>query len=659
MRKNRLHVTLAVVLWLPLALGAAAGLGAQQGPAQAKPAAEQAPSAKPLEIPVGTQFQRDRSFFPISVSPYLPSRIPEPVLVNSPTLEQMIHNGKLELSLDDAIRLAIENNLSLDMQRYTTWIADTNVLAARGGTNVGGAPFDPQVRSSLGWYQQTSQISNPYTSGTGVSTIASLTNKNADANFTYTQGFYSGTSFQLVFDNSRSTTSSPATFVNPSLFSSLSFGLSQPLLRGFGFLPNEYNIIEARNNSQIARYNLEKEAILVVANVEDAYWNLAADIGSVQANQANVDAADKNLKAAKEGVKIGTYAQLEVITAQASLSGLQQSLIAAQAFEQQAEVTLLNMIVKNQTVAGLERISIVPTDNINTPPKIDIIPYRQALDEAFRERPDFLAQELTLKNNDISVKANRSFLLPDLSLSAQYQSQGLAGTTNFTTFTPTGIVANTTAPIVDANGNPVLINGQPVYPSVTTLTTQTQRIQAGLLDSWNILWNQNNPTYTVGLNLTLPLHNRAAQAAEANALLAERAQQENIQWWKNQIAMEVRNDQIAVSTGVANVQAAVEHTQFAQQTLTHEQEKYQLGQSSQFEVTQDQTLLAQAESSEISAKAALLEAVVSLNEALGRTLQAHNISISDAGTGHVFPAPGIPGAPIRALAPYSSPLGTR
>lgn len=659
MRKNPVQITLAVILWLPLALGVAAQLGAQQAPAPAKPAGEPAPSAKPLAIPVGTQFMRDRSFFPVSVSPYLPWQIPKPVMVNSPTLEQMIHNGKLELSLGDAIRLAIENNLQIDMQRYTTWIADTSVLAARGGANAAGAPLDPRVTSTLYWQQASQQNYNPFLSGTGTSTASATTSKNELANFGYHQGFLSGTSFDLEFNNQRYASSSPGNFINPILSGTLGFTITQPLLSGFGFLPNEYNIIEAKNGSQIARYELENQATLVISNVENAYWTLAADIASVQASQANVDAAQKNLKDTQEKVAIGTAARFEVVTAESSVKDYQQQLIGAQAAEREDEVTLLNLIVRNQTAAGLENITIVPTDNINTPPKIDIVPYRQALDDALRQRPDFLEQELMLRNNGISVRANRNLLLPSLSLQAGYQSTGLAGPSTFVTETPTGIAANTNAPIVDANGNPVLINGQPVYSSAPTFSTKVEQVQAGLLDSWNTLWHLNYPVYTLSLNLGLPLHNRVAQAAEANALLTERKQEEQVQYWENQIAAQVRQAQIAVSTGMGNVQAAAEHTQLAKQTLANAQERYKLGQSSQFEITQDQANVAAAQSIEIQVKAALLRAVVSLNEALGRTLQDRNISISDASKGRVYRAPLIPGTPIRPISPSSFPRGGR
>lgn len=665
MRMKPVQALFAVTLSMLMALGAPAGLAAQSaaspapGQAQAqKPAATPAePNLAPLTVHVGTQFMKDRGWFPIKVSPYLQRQLPEPVLENTPTLQQMIRAGKLQLSMADAIRLAIENNLNIDVYRYLTWSAETQVLSARGGANATGAPLDPQVTSSLLWSRNNIQVSNPFISGTGVSSISSITNKGASADFGYEQGFLSGTSLQMSFNNNRSSTTSPASLFNPSINSSLAFSVTQPLLRGFGFLPSEQLIIQARNNSQIARDNLATEVITVIANVETAYWNLAYTLENVQVQQSQVDWAKKNLQATQAQLRIGTLAQLDVVTAESTLATDQQNLIVAQTGEQQAETTLLNLIARNQMAAGLEHVSLVPTDSLNTAPQIDIIPYRDAVAEAWRDRPDLQAQELSLTNDNIGVRATRNALLPQLNLTGSYQSAGLAGDSRLTESTPTGIVADPNTPVVDANGNPVLINGQPVYAGSPTFATQVRHFNAGLLDSWNILWNQNYPSYSFTLSLGLPLHNRAAQAANANSLIVQREQATNVQLLKNSIATAVRNAQIGMQQGVARVQAAVQATKLAQESLNAEEKKFQLGVATNFDVILYDSQLATAQGNEINAKAGLLEAVVAFNQALGRTLQVHNISITDAAAGHVSPAPRIPGTPIQLPPPHAAPVG--
>jgi outer membrane protein len=675
MRKNPVYSTIAVTLSMLLALGAPAGLAAadkppsparaaqtktQQAPATQQAAAAQTVAAPSLLIPVGKTYLKDSPWFPHSVRPYIPRDVPQPVLTNSLKLDQMISQGKLTLSLQDAIQLAIQNNLEIGIQRYVTWIADTNLLRAKSGspirsaqgfTSVLGAiqtpSFDPTITSSLQWSRQSIPVNNPFLSGTGTAALAALTNYNAQANFTYSQGFKTGTSFQVSFNNARSSTTSPSTFFNPAVQTTLGFGFSQPLLKGFGILPNTRYIIEAKNNSQGARYTLANSVITVIANVENAYWNLVYARENVGVAQTTVDWAKKNLEDTRRQLQIGTLAQLDVVQAESELATDQQNLIVAQTNEQQQQTVLLNLITRNPMAVGLENITVLPTDSINTPPKVDIIPYRDAVQEAWKNRPDLLASELSLTNAGIEVKATRNALLPSLSLYGQYQSEGLAGNSKTTVTTPTAYGPDLNAPVLDANGNAVLINGNPVYAGTpTAVMSSTTLSSAGLLDSWDTMWNSHFPTYAFGLSLSIPLRNRSAQADNAQALLQQRESVLQLQSLKNNIASTVRNAQIAMQQGLARVEAAVKATQLAQQTLDAEQKKFQLGVSTDFNVILRERDLAAAKGNEIQAKVALIEAIVAFNQALGRTLQVHNISIADARSGHVAPMPLIPGTPL-------------
>jgi outer membrane protein len=681
MRKNPVYATIAVTLSMLLALGAPAGLAAQDAPpsqaqaAQAQmqqkaPANQPAQSAPPLTVSAGTQFMKDMPLFPVAVKPYVQREVPEPVLVNSPTLDQMIHQGKLELSLQDAIRLAIENNLDIDVQRYITWIADTNVLRAMSGSPIRSAQgftsvlgqiptpsFDPTITSTLSWARSSIPITNPFTSGTGVigaNILAALTNYNSQANFTFAKGFETGTSFSLGFDNTRTSTTSPATIFTPAVQSNLVFGFQQQLLKGFGILPNARYIIEAKNESKAAREQLSFAVINDIANVENSYWNLAYAIDNVKVQQTTVDWAKKNLLDTQRQLQIGTLAQLDVVSAESELATDQQNLIVAQTTEQQDQTVLLNLITRNPMAAGLENISVVPTDSINTPPKVDIIPYRDAVQEAWQNRPDLLAAQLNLKSDGVEVKATKNALLPTMTLFGQYGSEGLGGNQVITSTTPTGFGPNTSAPIVNAQGQQVQLNGQNLYVQTATGATITRStVPGGLLDSWQSMINSNFPTYAFGLSLTVPLRNRSAQADNAQALLQEREAVVQLQSLKNNIAATVRNAQIAMQQGLARVQAAVKATELARQTLDAEQKKFQLGVSTDYNVILRQRDLATAEGNEIQAKVTLLSAIVAFNQALGRTLQVHNITISDARNGHVMRTPLIPGTPIEATSRHN------
>lgn len=638
-----------------------AGLLPVAGVAQQKPATPAAGSsaAHAFVIPAGPDFTRDIPWFPHAIQPYVPRAVPMPVLSNSPRLEQLIHDGKLMLHLEDAIQLAIENNLQIAVQRYTTWIADTNVLRAKSGSPIrsaqgftsvlGSIPtpsFDPRVTSTLSWQRQSLPVNNPFLSGTGVSNLTALTNYNAQANFSYSQGFKTGTTFTLSFNNTRTSSTSPAQFFNPAVNSQLMLSFTQELLNGFGILPNTRFIIEAKNNSRAARYDLENQVINIVTQVENAYWNLVYARENVKVQQANVQWAEKLLEDNKRQVEIGTLAPIEVVRAESELATDRQNLIVAQTTEQQLQTQLLNLITKNPLAAGLENVEVVPLDSINVPPKIDIIPYREAVQEALNNRPDLLAQELQLKNADIEVKATRNALLPTLSLFGQYGASGLGGNNIQKVSVPTAFGPNRNAPIVDNNGNPVLINGQPVYAGTpVAFQTTTNLFTGGLLDAFDALWHNRFPTYAVGLSMSIPLRNRSAQADNAQALLQQRLTMTQLQLLRNQIAADVRNAQIAIQQGLARVEAAQKARELAQQTLDAEQKKFQLGVSTNFLVIQAARDLVAAEGNELQARVALRQAIANFNQILGRTLKVYNITIGDALTGQYSQTPQIPGTP--------------
>ncbi len=616
-----------------------------------------------LLVPAGMDFTRDIPWFPHAVQPYIPRQVPAPVLSNSPRLAELIHDGKLMLHLEDAIQLAIENNLQIAVQRYTTWITDTNVLRAKSGSPIrsaqgftsvlGSIPtpsFDPRVSTTLSWQRQSIPVNNPFLSGTGLANLTALTNYNAQANFSYSQGFKTGTTFTLSFNNTRTSSTSPAQFFNPAVNSQLMFSFTQELLNGFGIIPNTRFIIEAKNNSQAARYELANQVINIVTQVENAYWNLVYARENVKVQQANVQWAEKLLEDNKRQVEIGTLAPIEVVRAESELATDRQNLIVAQTSELQLQTQLLNLITRNPLAAGLENVEVVPLDSINVPPRIDILPYREAVQEALANRPDLLAQELQLKNADIEVRATRNALLPTVSLFGQYGASGLGGNTLRTVSVPTAFGPNRNAPVVDSNGNPVLVNGQPVYAGTpVAFQTTSTLLTGGLLDAFDAVWHNRFPTYAFGLSMSIPLRNRAAQADNAQALLQQRLSMLQLQALRNQIASDVRNAQIAIQQGLARVEAAQKARELAQQTLEAEQKKFQLGVSTNFLVIQAARDLVTAEGNELQARVALRQAIVNFNQVLGRTLKVYNITIADALSGHYSRALNIPGTPEPAF----------
>lgn len=585
---------------------------------------------KQMSMDSGARLDRGQRTFPNIFAPYTPLKIDRPVLVNSPRVEQLIREGKLMLSLEDAISLALENNLDISVQRYGPWLADTAVLRAKAGLGTAAGGFDPLLTSTFAWDRRSIPINNPFVAGTGVAQSA-LTNYSTQGNFGYQQGFPTGTAYSITFNNTRSSTTNPSTFLNPSVTSSFVVGFQQPLLNGLGFVSNKRGLRLARNNKRIADLSFNNQVIVTVSSVQNMYWDLVFAREDVKVKQRSVELAQKLYNDNKRQVEIGTLAPIEITRAEAEVARTTQDLIVSQTFLLQQQTLLKNAITKNPTEGGLLEVEIVPTDVIQKPPVTDITSLQEAVTEAWQNRPDVRQQQVDLENRAITRKATRNAMLPTLTLSGQYAGTGLAGNSLARTTTPTGtFTADPDAPLVDAAGAPVLVGGVPVFVGSPNFATTSMLIPAGLSDAWSRLFNFEFPQYSVRLDLTIPIRNRAAQADNAQALLEERQSETRLRQLQNNIVVEVRNAQIALEQNRARVDSAQKSRELAERTLDAEQKKYQLGASTIFFVIQAQRDLAQAESSEVRALADLLKARVNYDQALGRTLQTNNIQISDA-----------------------------
>lgn len=664
----------AVVLWTAASIVVAPVCGqaqeqapsAGQPPSQAQPqqaapaVAQVTDQARSLHLSQEPDYSHGRAIFPNFLSPYRRVKIPEPMLTNSPRIEQLIHEGKLMLSLDDAISLALENNLDIRVQRFTPWIAQTDLLRAKAGgvarglgssqaVVLGAGPsvsFDPIFTSNLNWSRASFPVNNPFLSGTGV-VLTAITNYSANANFGYSQGFHTGTAVSVAFDNARTSTTSPAQIFNPAVQSTMIFTVSQPLLNGFGTLPNTRFIMEAKNTLKVADWQFALQVITSISQVQNQYWELVYARLNVKVQQAAVATSTKLYEDNKKQLQIGTMAPLDVLTAESQLATDTQNLIVAQANELQQETLLLQLITKNILDPALAHVELVPTTDIAIPDiTAESIPLEDAVKEAWQKRPELQQSALNLKNAGIEVKATRNALLPTLNLFGQYSATGLSGNSTVITRTPTAFLANANAPIVNSTGTPIPNSFEPIVTSVTTASATTPN---GLGNALQNMINNNFPTYAAGLNLTLPIRNRSAQADSARALIDERQLETQYRQLENSIVVDVRNAQIAVQQGRAQVDAAVKARQLAQETYDDEVKKYQLGTSTSYNVVLRQRDLTTAEGTEIRAEANLVEAVVTFNRVMGRTLEVNQITLADAKTGRIYRAPNIPGTPDPAV----------
>ena len=642
----------AVALYLAAALavgypGLAQAQSQQTTPPQAQttttqtqtPAAQQTPAAMPYpNLRSGPDYTKGRQWFPNIFAPYFSINVPPPDLTNTPAIYSLIHDGKLELTLQDATSLALQNNLDIRVQRYLPWFGETDVLRAEGGGTPtgsfvlgsgGGGTFDPVIGATASIADNTTPVNNPFISGTGTGTnsLVALKSHQTQLNIGYSQELHTGTSFSFGLDNTRSSSSSSANFFNPSVSSQLFASIQQPLLRGFGLLTVTRFIVETKNTLKEDNLTFEEQVINSVTQVENQYWQLVYARQNVDVQKAALATSQKLYEDNKRQLEIGTLAPLDVLTAESEIATDNQLVIQAQTNLLQQQTLLLQLITKNLLDPAFQDVEVIPTTPIEELAAVPTIALPDAVKEAWANRPELQVEQLQLTNDDVEIKATRNELLPALTLSANYQSSGLGGISRINSSTPLTFVPNLNVPIVDASGNPIA--GEFVGVG-NTFNTTTTVVPGGVGDAYSAIFQNQFPSYSASLNLSLPLRNRSAQADHARALLNERQYQTIYQQEKNTIVVGVRNALIAIQQDAAQVVATEKATQLAQQTLDDEQKKYSLGASTSYNVILRSRDLTAAKGNELLAKANLQIALVNFNLAMGRTLSANNITVADA-----------------------------
>jgi len=626
-----------------------------------------APSAQRPEI---KDYTKPRSHFPNPIGPYLPRHVPPPDLNNTPRVGALIQNGKVMLSLNDAIALALENNLDIAIARYNLNIAATDILLANagqstrgvntgvvqgtpgggvggiggsstsgsqgggaGGTTTGaggagtgsaglvtstlgvGSPvpsFDPIVTGTLSIDHANSPTSNAFA---GVPVVQQNT---GTANFFYQQGFHWGTNMTVGFNNNRITTNQPFTTFSPTLNSNFRFTLTQPLLQGFGLLPTTRFIRIAKNNREISDVAFRLQVITTVNQIQNIYWDLVNAYENVKVQQESLALAEKTLSDNKKQVEIGTLAPIEIVRAQSVVSTDQQTLTVAQTNLQLQQLLMKNALSRTLVDPVLAEAEVVPTSTMVVPPTEPVVPIQDLVNDALHHRAELAESRIDLTNRDLNNQSAKNALLPSLGMFAYYGGTGLGGS-----FNPNARICAT---------------------PTQTFCTQPADIPPSTSIGGTIgqLFDSSAPDKGVGLSLTIPLRNRAAQANQVRAELEYRQSQMRLQQLENQVRIEVRNAQFAVQQNRASVEAARAAVELGRQSLDAEQKKYALGASTTTLVLQNQRDLAQAESNLVSAMSAYEKSRVELDRAIGFTLDRLGILVADAERGQVTKMPAVP-----------------
>ena len=587
------------------------------------------------------------------IAPYRSQVVP-PVNLNSSTrLDALTRAGSLYLSLQDAIALALENNLDIEIQRYGTQIADTNILHAQAGGfaappsvavtpgpgSVTGAPpsaglegllvtgatqtgtlipsLDPAIVGGLDWAHLTAPQASSFITGT-----SALIQRQNLSNISVQKYWTTGTLLSLGLNNTSNITNSARAQFDPATNSTLSLNFTQHLLQGFGRGLNTRQIRIAKNNRELSDLTFKAQVIATVSAVKDLYWDLVSYQENVKVQQDALAASQRLYDDNKKQVEVGTLAPIEVTRAEAEIAAGQQALTVAQTQLLQQETILKNVLSRRGVISPeLASVHIIPVDRIVVPNVEPITPVQDAAAMALSARPELSQFRILIQNQEISIKGTKNELLPTLDVVAQLANNGLAGTP---------------VPLAPTCTNPALPN---YNPASVTCIPPNNFFNGGYGTVLGQLFARNFPTYSAGFNLNIPLHNRAAQADMINSQLALRQQEVGLQRMENQVRVEVQNALIGVQQAQAQYQSAIKQRTLQEQTVDAEQKKLALGASTSYNVILTQRDLVTAESNVVVAEGAYAKAKVEMDRATGQTLNNNNISLDEAFRGKVARPP--------------------
>jgi len=601
------------------------------------------------------------------IHPYQGKTVAPIDLANSSRIDSLLRGGNLYLSLQDAIALALENNLDIQIQRYSRPIAEANLLRAKaggllrgvpssiqasttgalssitgtgGGTGVGSGGgtgsssssssssssaggaiitqtgtavpnLDPVFFSSGIWGHRTSAQANSVTTGTNA-----LVYQNRVWNSGISMGFLSGTTAQLSWNNSWQQSNATKTDFNPFMNASMGLTITQPLLQGFGFAVNNRNIRIAKNTLKANDLLFKQQVMQTVAAVVSGYWDLVSFIENAKTKQQALDTAKKLYEDNKKQVEIGTLAPIEIVKAESEVANYQQQLVQARTQVLQQETLLKNALSKTGVAnPALADAHIIPTDRITMPEHESIQPIQDLVAMAIQNRPELAQSQINLDSSRIGLKGSKDAMKPTLDLVATLNNNALAGQSNM---------------------NPVL---QPDGTYLLPTRNVDPFFLGGFGTTLGQLFARNFPDYSIQFQLNIPIRNRTAQADYITDQLNLRTAELQLQRQINSIRTDVRNAVIALEQARASYEAAVKARELQEQVLDAEQKKYALGASTIFFVIQYQRDLAAAQATEVASMAQYAKAKVQLDQATGRTLETYHVSIDEARNGKVSAAP--------------------
>jgi outer membrane protein len=632
-----------------------------------QPGLPQAPAPKLTEplylLDTPIDYAKPKSHLWNPIAPYTATNVPEPPETNSDRLKSLLQDGKIYLSLADAVALSLENNYDIAIARINLDIADTDILRAKAGSTLRGVSTG-LVQNTLGGTTLTIQggggpgatsagtggggagiggivvstngggplpeFRDPVLTGTvqyetlaqpQLNTLFSggkpvLNTNTGTYNFLYSQGFVTGTSFTAGFNNTRVTTNNPFSNYSPSITTNFRATATQHLLQGFGTGLNGRFVTQAKNDRRITDSSFRQQVLYTIDQVEKIYSALVSGYENEQAKERALTQSTQLAADNRKQLEIGTLAPLDVVNSDSAVASDKQALVAAQVNLEYQQLLMKQAIARNLNDPQLSAAPVIPTDRVS----LERMPEEDLSSEdlvklAFANNPQIEQAVLNMKNNEITIKAFKNGLLPTIDAYAFYGANALAGSQN-----PDAINFNTGGPYPPGT-----------FPNVSYAT------------AFGNLFNGNAPDKGVGVNINVTLRNRTAQADQARSQMEFRQSQMRLQQLYAQIRIQVMNAQFAVTSDRAQVVAAQAARDYAAQSLDAEEKKYRLGASTTTNVLQQGRNLAIADNNLISATAAYMNDRANLRQLLSNTLERYGISLQSAASGVIGQTPVIPG----------------
>jgi outer membrane protein TolC len=614
-----------------------------QQPATLAQQAQQAQQVTPVgqQAPFHVAMPHSRNPF----EPYMPSPVPPINLTNSQRLQNLERDGKLYISLRDAISLAIENNLDIAYFRYNFPTAQADLLRTKAGgqangvntsiaqgtqggfssSGVGGgggsssgataAGAGGLVTSTLGEGapipsfdpQLTVQALVDHTTLAQVNTIQYgvpiLKQNTIEVESSYSQAFSLGTNFTVTDYGIRQTTNSIFNILSPEITTNFNLTVNQPLLQGFGLATNQRFIHIAKKNLQLTDIAFRAQVIATISQVENIYWDLVSAYQDAQIKERSLAYANETLSDDQKQLELQNVPAMQVMKDQSAVATAEGDLTVARATLKLNELLIKNALTKTIDDPALAEMPVIPLDLMGSPDPKATEPIDQLIAEAEKNRPDVSEDQIAMQIAQNNLKTIKNELLPSLSLYGQYIGAGFGGQVN---------------PVCN--------------PNQTECTTT---LPSGFSGAFQNTFNYSSPEYQVGFKLNVILRNRVAKADEFRAVLDYRQRELTFEQSKKSILLDVRNSQYSLQQAQARVTAAEKARDLAQKTFDISKQEQKLGAMSSYDTLTAEQALAVAESAVAVAQNAFEKAKVYIDQATGFTLDRTGVSLDDARSGVV------------------------